>query len=82
MYLHVLVVFEISRMPATSIACWVARVCMAEIKDSRHSSVRSLILDGRATVVPVHTGEAIGPGLLAKILKDVKMTKNELIKVR
>ena len=37
-------------------------------------------LDGRATVVPVHTGEAIGPGLLAKILKDVELTKDELIK--
>ncbi len=38
--------------------------------------------DGRATVVPVHAGEAIGPGLLAKILKDVEMTKDELIKSR
>ena len=38
--------------------------------------------DGRATVVPVHSGEAIGPGLLAKILKDVEMTKDDLIKSR
>ena len=38
--------------------------------------------DGRATVVPVHSGETIGPGLLAKILKDVEMTKDELIKIR
>ena len=29
--------------------------------------------DGRATVVPVHTGETIGPGLLAKILKDTEL---------
>jgi predicted RNA binding protein YcfA (HicA-like mRNA interferase family) len=29
--------------------------------------------DGRRTVVPVHAGETIGPGLLAKILKDVEM---------
>jgi predicted RNA binding protein YcfA (HicA-like mRNA interferase family) len=33
--------------------------------------------DGRATVVPVHAGETIGPGLLAKILKDVDMTADE-----
>jgi predicted RNA binding protein YcfA (HicA-like mRNA interferase family) len=26
--------------------------------------------DGRCTVVPVHRGEAIGPGLLAQILRD------------
>ena len=38
--------------------------------------------DGRATVVPVHSGETIGPGLLSKILKDVEMTKDELIKNR
>jgi predicted RNA binding protein YcfA (HicA-like mRNA interferase family) len=29
--------------------------------------------DGRRTVVPVHAGEIIGPGLLSKILKDVEM---------
>jgi predicted RNA binding protein YcfA (HicA-like mRNA interferase family) len=38
--------------------------------------------DGMATVVPVHSGETIGPGLLAKILKDVEMTKEELVKAR
>jgi len=35
--------------------------------------------DGRATVVPVHAGETIGPGLLASILSDVGMTRDELI---
>jgi len=29
--------------------------------------------DGRATVVPVHAGETIGPGLLKQILRDVEM---------
>lgn len=38
--------------------------------------------NGRATVVPVHSGETIGPGLLSKILKDVEMAKDELIKIR
>ena len=37
--------------------------------------------DGRATVVPVHSGEAIGPGLLSKILRDVEMKKEELLEV-
>ena len=36
--------------------------------------------DGRATVVPVHTGETIGLELLSKILKDVEMDKEELVK--
>jgi len=38
--------------------------------------------DGRATVVPVHSGETIGPGLLTKILRNVEMTKDDLIKSR
>ncbi|MDW8310406.1 MAG: type II toxin-antitoxin system HicA family toxin, partial [Verrucomicrobiales bacterium] len=29
--------------------------------------------DGRATVVPVHSGEIIGPGLMTRILRDVEM---------
>lgn len=34
--------------------------------------------DGRTTVVPVHRGETIGPGLLNKILRDCEMTRNQL----
>jgi predicted RNA binding protein YcfA (HicA-like mRNA interferase family) len=33
--------------------------------------------DGRATVVPLHAGETIGPGLFGKILRDVEMTREE-----
>jgi predicted RNA binding protein YcfA (HicA-like mRNA interferase family) len=39
-------------------------------------------VDGRATVVPLHAGETIGPGLLSKILRDVDMTKEDLLKAR
>jgi len=34
--------------------------------------------DGRATVIPVHADETIGPGLLASILRDLKMTREQL----
>jgi len=33
--------------------------------------------DGRSTVVPVHSGETIGPGLLSKILRDVELEISE-----
>jgi predicted RNA binding protein YcfA (HicA-like mRNA interferase family) len=33
--------------------------------------------DGRKTVVPIHSGEIIGPGLLNKILKDVEVEIEE-----
>jgi predicted RNA binding protein YcfA (HicA-like mRNA interferase family) len=34
--------------------------------------------DGRAMVVPVHAGETIGPGLLARILRDAAMDVQQL----
>jgi len=34
--------------------------------------------DGRKTVVPIHAGETIGPGLLAKILRDADVSLEEL----
>lgn len=33
--------------------------------------------DGRVTVVPVHVGEVIGPGLMAKILRDCALSREE-----
>ena len=35
-------------------------------------------VDGRSTVVPVHAGEEIGPGLLVKILWDCELSKEFL----
>lgn len=37
--------------------------------------------DGRCTVVPVHRGETIGPGLMSKILSDCEMTREELLEL-
>ena len=34
--------------------------------------------DGRTTVVPVHSSETLGPGLLSKILRDTEQTRDEL----
>jgi predicted RNA binding protein YcfA (HicA-like mRNA interferase family) len=34
--------------------------------------------DGRSTVVPAHSGETIGPGLLHKILRDCQLTAEGL----
>lgn len=37
--------------------------------------------DGRCTVIPVHRGETIGPGLLSKILRDCDMTRDGLLEL-
>ena len=34
--------------------------------------------DGRATVVPVHAGETIGPGLLNQILNDTELDRRQM----
>ena len=34
--------------------------------------------DGRTTVIPVHAGETIGFGLMAKILKDCELSREDL----
>lgn len=36
--------------------------------------------DGRATVVPIHAAENIGPGLFAKILRDVELNREDFMK--
>jgi len=37
--------------------------------------------DGRVTVVPVHSGEDIGRGLLSKIIKDTRITREQFLKL-
>ena len=49
---------------------------VARIKGSHHFLRHA---DGRGTVVPVHSGEAIGPGLLAAILRDCEIRRDEFI---
>jgi predicted RNA binding protein YcfA (HicA-like mRNA interferase family) len=48
---------------------------LVRVKGSHHFLRHS---DGRCTVVPVHRGEAIGPGLLAQILRDCDLTREDL----
>jgi predicted RNA binding protein YcfA (HicA-like mRNA interferase family) len=37
--------------------------------------------DSRKTVVPIHSGETIGKGLFAQILKDCDLTLDEFLKL-
>lgn len=34
--------------------------------------------DGSSTVIPVHSAEDIGPGLIAKILRDCELSREQL----
>lgn len=48
---------------------------VVRVKGSHHFLRHS---DGRVTVVTAHAGETIGPGLMAKILRDCELTSEEL----
>ena len=37
--------------------------------------------DGRRTVVPVHRGETIGPGLMLKILRDCEIERDKFMEL-
>ena len=46
------------------------------VKGSHHFLNHS---DGRRTVVPVHRGEPIGPGLMSKILRDCELERDAFL---
>jgi len=48
-----------------------------EVARQRGSHVLLRHPDGRRTVVPIHAGETLGQGLLAKILRDVDISRKE-----
>ena len=50
-----------------------------EVVRSRGSHRFMQHADGRCTVVPVHRGETLGRGLLARILKDCDISRDELL---
>ena len=48
------------------------------IKGSHHFMSHT---DGRRTVIPVHRGETIGPGLMLKIIRDCEMEREEFLEL-
>ena len=51
---------------------------VARVKGSHHFVQHA---DGRSTVVPVHAGESVGPGLISKILRDCELSREQLQKL-
>ena len=47
---------------------------VVRVRGSHHFLLHT---DARRTVVPVHSGETIGPGLLTQILRDCQITREE-----
>ncbi len=51
---------------------------VSRIKGSHHRIEHA---DGRKTTIPVHGKETLGPGILLKILRDIELTREDLIKL-
>ena len=51
---------------------------VARVKGSHHFLRHA---DGRTTVVPVHSGETIGPGLMSKMFRDCELSLEEMQKL-
>ena len=51
---------------------------VVRVKGSHHVLART---DGRTTVIPVHAGEDLGPGLLRQILRDAELSVDEFRKL-
>ncbi|NEO01039.1 MAG: type II toxin-antitoxin system HicA family toxin [Moorea sp. SIO3I7] len=47
---------------------------VARVRGSHHILIHD---DGRRTVIPVHSGETIGRGLLSQILRDTQLSREE-----
>ncbi len=46
------------------------------------SHVRYVHSDGHKTVIPIHSNEMLGRGLISEILKPIKITRDEYEKLR
>ena len=52
-----------------------------EVVRQRGSHVIMKHSDGRVTVIPVHPGEDLGRGILSKIIRDSRITKEQFLKL-
>lgn len=68
-----------TKLPRLSGKEVIAALCKLEFEVVRVKGSHHFIQhpDGRGTVVPVHSGETVGPGLMSKILRDCEITPEE-----
>lgn len=67
-------------IPAEKLLRILAKIGFEPVR-TRGSHVFLRHADGRSTVIPIHSGEDVGRGLLIKILKDVGLTREEYLRL-
>ncbi|MCG7849568.1 MAG: type II toxin-antitoxin system HicA family toxin [ANME-2 cluster archaeon] len=71
---------KISPLPAKKVIKALERIGFQQIRQKgSHLFMRHI--DGRTTIITVHPGEDIGKGMVRKIIKDAKLTREEWLKL-
>ena len=68
-----------SRLPRVTGAEAIQALSRAGFAVIRHRGSHRFLrhADGRSTVVPVHSGEVLGPGIMAKLLRDAELSRTD-----
>lgn len=66
--------------PAKKVIKLLSKIGFEDVRQ-RGSHVIMKHSDGRVTVVPVHLGEDLGRGILSKIIRDSRITREQFLKV-
>jgi predicted RNA binding protein YcfA (HicA-like mRNA interferase family) len=67
-------------LPAKKVAKALGKLGFEQIRQ-RGSHLFLRHPDGRTTIIPVHSTENIGAGMIKKIIEDVKITRDEWIEL-
>ena len=71
---------KIKPLPATKIIKSLEKVGFQQIRQKgSHLFMRHP--DGRTTIITIHPSEDIGKGMIRKIIKDIKITREEWLKL-
>lgn len=68
-------------LTAREIVKVLGKIGFINTRKSKGSHFRYIHPDGRKTTIPVHKGKTISRGLLRKILRDIKLSPEEFLKL-
>jgi len=71
---------KITPLPAKKVIKILEKIGFQQVRQ-KGSHLFMQHIDGRTTIITVHPGEDIGKGMVRKIIKDAKITREEWLKL-
>ena len=71
---------KITPLPSKKVIKALERIGFQQIRQ-KGSHLFMQHIDGRTTIITVHPGDDIGKGMIRKIIKDAKITREEWLKL-